>query len=113
MESRDVEAWFRKLRNGNPQKKEKLLADPTIDKIRRIMSLVYKHGQRHNYVPRQQEGNPMNWVSQRTISDYRALIMTPKQAFEVLLNIPEPRRTLTLSDAATADRGEVDGAGCT
>jgi len=79
MESRDVEAWFRKLRNGNPQKKEKLLADPTIDKIRRIMSLVYKHGQRHNYVPRQQEGNPMNWVSQRTISDYRALIMTPKQ----------------------------------
>jgi integrase len=68
------------------------------------MSLVYKHGQRHNYVPRQQEGNPMNWVSQRTTSDYRALIMTPKQAFEVLLNIPEPRRTLNLSDAATALR---------
>ena len=86
------------------QKKVKPLADPTIDKIRRIMSLVYKHGQRHNYVPRQQEGNPMNWVNQRTTSDYRALIMTPKQAFEVLLNIPEPRRTLTLSDAATALR---------
>jgi ParB family chromosome partitioning protein len=34
----------------------------------------------------------MNWVNQRTTSDYRALIMTPKQAFEVLLNIPEPRR---------------------
>ena len=30
--------------------------------------------------------------------------MTPKHAFEVLLNIPEPRRTLTLSDAATALR---------
>ena len=30
--------------------------------------------------------------------------MTPKQAFEILLNIPEPRRTLTLSDAATALR---------
>ena len=82
----------------------KPLADPTIDKIRRIMSLVYKHGQRYNFVPRQQEGNPMNWVSQRTTSDYRAMIMTPKQAFEVLLNIPEPRRTLTLSDAATALR---------
>jgi hypothetical protein len=115
VESRDVEAWFRELRKGNPQKKEKPLADPTIDKIRRIMSLVYKHGQRHNYVPRQQEGNPMNWVSQRTTSDYRALIMTPKQAFEVLLNIPEPRRTLTLSDAATGLAGvgiariDVDG----
>src|SRR2546422_279965 len=104
VESRDVEAWFRELRKGSAQKKVKPLADPTIDKIRRIMSLVYKHGQRHNFVPRQQEGNPMNWVSQRTTSDYRALIMTPKQAFEVLLNIPEPRRTLTLSDAATALR---------
>ncbi len=46
----------------------------------------------------------MNWVSQRTTSDYRAIVMTSKQAFEVLLNIPEPRRTLTLSDAATALR---------
>ena len=117
VESRDVEAWFRELRRGNAQKKVKQLADPTIDKIRRIMSLVYNHGQRHNYVPRQQEGNPMNWVSQRTTSDYRALIMTPKQAFEVLLNIPEPRRTLTLSDccygvARVGIAGiDVDGSG--
>ena len=50
------------------------------------------------------ETNPMNWVSQRTTSDYTAVPMTPKQAFEVLLNIREPRRTLTLSDAATAMR---------
>lgn len=104
VESREVEAWFRELRKGNAQKKVKGLADPTIDKIRRIMSLVFKHGQRCNFLPRQQEGNPMNWVSQRTTSDYRAIVMTPKQAFEVLLNIPEPRRTLTLSDAATALR---------
>lgn len=46
----------------------------------------------------------MNWVRQRTTSDYQALIMTPQQAFEILLNIPEPRRTLVLSDAATALR---------
>ena len=70
VESRDVEAWFRELRKGNAQKKVKPLADPTIDKIRRIMSLVFKHGQRCNFLPRQQEGNPMNWVSQRTTSDY-------------------------------------------
>src|SRR5213593_1356734 len=68
------------------------------------MHLVFKHGQRHEFLPRQQEGNPMNWVSQRTTSDYTAIPMTPQQAFEVLLNIPEPRRTLTLSDAATALR---------
>jgi len=46
----------------------------------------------------------MNWVSQRTTSDYTAIPMTPTQAFEILLNITEPRRTLTLSDAATALR---------
>lgn len=76
------------------------LADPTIDKIRHVMHLAYLHGQRSNFPPRQQESNPMNWVRQRTTSDYQALIMTPQQAFEILLNIPEPRRTLVLSDAA-------------
>ena len=30
--------------------------------------------------------------------------MNPQQAFEILLNIPEPRRTLVLADAATALR---------
>ena len=103
IKSTEVEKWFFELRQGNAQK-VKPLADPTIDKIRRIMHLVFKHGQRHEFLPRQQEGNPMNWVSQRTTSDYTAIPMTPQQAFEVLLNIPEPRRTLTLSDAATALR---------
>jgi integrase len=104
VKSTEFERWFLELRKGNPQEKIKPYADPTVDKIRRIMHLVYKHGQRHEFLPRQQEGNPMNWVSQRTTSDYTAVPMTPKQAFEVLLNIPEPRRTLTLSDAATALR---------
>jgi integrase len=102
VEATDIEAWFRELRKGSTTVKP--LADPTIDKVRRIMNLVYLHGQRHSFVPRQQEGNPMNRVSQRTTSDYKALTMTPAQAFQVLLNFPEPRRTLTLSDAATALR---------
>jgi len=47
----------------------------------------------------------MNWVRQRKTSGYQALIMTPQQqAFEILLNTPEPRRTLVLCDAATALR---------
>src|SRR6202047_3987380 len=80
------------------------LADPTIDRSRRMMHLVYLHGRRCNFLLRQQEGNPMNWVRQRTTSNYQALIMTPQQAFEILLNTREPRRTLLLSDAATALR---------
>ena len=58
------------------------------------MSLVFKHGQRCNFLPRQQGCN-MNWVSQRSTSDYRA--MTTTQAFDLLLNIPEPKRTRTPS----------------
>jgi integrase len=104
IKSTEIEKWFLELRKGNVQKKVKPFADPTVDKIRRIMNLVYMHGQRHEFLPRQQEGNPMNWVSQRTTSNYTAVPMTPKQAFEILLNISEPRRTLTLSDAATALR---------
>ena len=46
----------------------------------------------------------MNWVRQKTTSSYTAVIMNPRQAFEILLNIPEPRRTLVLTDAATALR---------
>ena len=104
IQSLDVEKWFKELKRGNTKKQVMPLADPTIDKIRRVMHLVFLHGQRCNFLPRQQEGNPMNWVRQRTTSDYQALIMTPQQAFEILLNIPEPRRTLVLSDAATALR---------
>src|ERR1700730_1373073 len=104
IESLEVEKWFKELKRGNPKKKMMPLADPTIDKIRRVMNLVYLHGQRCNFLPRQEEGNPMNWVRQRTTSDYQAVIMSPQEAFEILLNIPEPRRTLALSDAATALR---------
>ncbi len=46
----------------------------------------------------------MNWVRQKTTSNYTAVIMNPQRAFEILLNIPEPRRTLVLTDAATALR---------
>src|SRR5208337_2891064 len=104
IESLEVEKWFRELKKGDPKRNMLPLADPTIDKIRRVMHLVYLHGQRCNFLPRQQEGNPMNWVRQRTTSGYQALIMTPQQAFEILLNTPEPRRTLVLCDAATALR---------
>jgi len=43
--------------------------------------------------------------------------MNPQQAFEILLNIPEPRRTLVLTDAGDSSasigdsRSDVDGSG--
>jgi hypothetical protein len=42
IQSTEVEKWFLELRRGNPQRKVKPFADPTVDKVRRIMHLVYK-----------------------------------------------------------------------
>jgi len=93
-----AEKWLKEM------KRAESLENPTLDKIRRVMNLVYKHGQRYGLIPRDESVNPMNWVRQKTTSSYTAVIMNPPQAFEILLNIPKPRRTLVLTDAATALR---------
>lgn len=68
------------------------------------MSLVYKHGQRYGLIPRNQESNPLVFVRCKTQSDYEAMILTPEQAFAVLLQLPEPERTLTVLCASTGLR---------
>jgi integrase len=98
IEPLEVEQWLKEL------KKTENLQNPTLDKIRRVMTLVFKHAQRYGLIGRDPSTNPMNWVRQRTTSSYTAVVMNPRQAFEILLNIPEPRRTLVLTDAATALR---------
>jgi integrase len=80
------------------------LANPTLDKTRRVMSLVYKHAQRYGLIPRNQESNPMRFVRCKTTSEYEAMILTPEQAYAVLLNLREPERTLTLLAAGTGLR---------
>ena len=98
LEPLEIEQWLKAL------KREEGLANPTLDKVRRVMSLVYKHGQRYGLIPRTQEANPMRFVRCKTTSSYEAMILTPQQAFEVLTNLDEPERTLTLLAAATGLR---------
>ena len=83
---------------------EEGLANPTLDKMRRVMSLVYRHSQRYGLIPRNQESNPMRFVRCKTTSEYEAMILTPEQAYAVLLNLREPERTLTLLAAGTGLR---------
>ena len=85
-------------------KREDGLENPTLDKTRRVMSLVFKHGQRYGLIPRTQEANPMRFVRCKTTSDYEAMILTPEQAFDVLMKLEEPERTLTLLAASTGLR---------
>src|SRR4029077_18686878 len=98
IEPLEIEQWLKHL------KRERRFANSTLDKIRRVMSLVYKHSQRYGLIPRNQESNPMRFVRCKTTTDYEAMILTPEQAYAVLLNLREPERTLTLLAAGTGLR---------
>jgi integrase len=91
VEPLEVEQWLKDL------KRERSFANPTLDKTRRVMSTIYKHGQRYGLLSRNQESNPMRFVRCRTTSTYEAMILTPEQAYAVLLNLQEPERTLLAS----------------
>src|SRR5438105_7169243 len=98
IEPLEVEQWLRALKN------EGHLANPTLDKTRRVMSFVYKHGQRYGLIPRNQESNPMRFVRCKTTSGYEAMILTPEQAYAIVCNLREPERTLTLLAAGAGLR---------
>ena len=46
----------------------------------------------------------MRFVRCKTTSEYEAMILTPEQAYTVLLNLQEPERTQTLLAAGTGLR---------
>ena len=93
LEPLEVEEWWKAL------KRKDGLANPTLDKMRRVMSLVYRHSQRYGLIPRNQESNPMRFVRCKTTSEYEAMILTPEQAYAVLLNLREPERGSGISSA--------------
>jgi hypothetical protein len=73
VEPLEIENWLRAV------KREDGLENPTLDKIRRVMSLVYKHAQRYGLIPRNQESNRLIFVRCKTQSDYEAIILTPSK----------------------------------
>jgi integrase len=94
----DVMQWLKASR------RDENLENPTVDKIRRVMNLVYKHGQTYGLIPRTEEANPMKFVRVKTQSEYEAMIIIPEQGFKILGVMPQPERTLTLLIAATGLR---------
>jgi integrase len=98
IEPLEIEQWLQSLRQ------ERGLANLTLDKIRRVMNLIYKHSQRYGLISRTEEANPLRFVRCKTTSEYAAIILTPEQAFAILLQLPQPESTLTLLAAATGLR---------
>jgi len=93
-----IEQWLKALR------KEKRLANPTLHKIRQVMSLVYKHGQRWGLIARGQEANPLLYVRCQTTSDYESMTISPEQALAIMRELPELEKTIVLLTSATGLR---------
>src|SRR5882762_4151756 len=98
IEPLEVEQWLKAL------KKEEDFANPTLDRMRRVRSLVYRHGQTYGLIPRSQESNPMRFVRCKTTSGYEAMILSPEQAYAIVGNLREPERTVTLLAAGAGLR---------
>jgi len=78
------------------------LDSTTIDLCLSLFPWAFKH--RYGLIPRIQESNPMRFVRCRTTSGYEAMILTPEQAYSVLLNLRERERTLMLLASGTGLR---------
>lgn len=83
----------------------------TVDEIRRVMNLVFKHGQTCGLIPRGDEANPMKFVTVRTQSEYEAMIITPEQGFKILTAMPQLERILSLL-IAVRDRAFQNASVC-
>ena len=94
----DLENWLKELG------KKRGLENQTRAKIRQVISLVYKHGQRVGFLPRTEEPNPVRFVRQSTISNFDPIILTPTQVFAIINQLGLMLRTLVLVSAATALR---------
>lgn len=98
MEPLEVQRWLRQLR------KENGLSNGTLVKIRNVMLVIFKHGQRYGFLPRTQEANPMLFVRQSSVSDYEPVVLTLAQCVDILSNLSDMHRVLVLADAATGLR---------
>jgi hypothetical protein len=97
----DVEDWLREL------KKKFELRNPTLGEIRKAMNNVYVHGQRQGFLPRTTDGNPISFVRQSLASDFEPVILTLPQVLDIFDNLDLMRRTMVLTDAATALRASA------
>jgi integrase len=81
-----------------------VLANPTREKIRRVMNVVYRRGQKSRLLPMTGEGNPVAFVTQSSKTSYKAVIVSPEQAFRIMMELEEPYRTLVFLVAVTGLR---------
>jgi len=90
----EIESWLGSLPHSNPTK----------DKIRRIMSIVYTRAQKYGLVPRSDSSNPVKWVEQSAKSSYKPIVLDPATAAKIFEQLSGFELTLTILVAATGIR---------
>jgi integrase len=108
----EVEDWLKAL---SVDKDPEGLQWSTLSKLRNVMCLVYAHAQRQGLIPDDLKYNPvrpaeLGGARCRSESDYTAVILTPKQTFQILNSLPLLQQTMVVLDAATGLRySEIAG----
>jgi integrase len=98
----EIKGWLESVRD------EEDLENSTVDKIRRVMHLVYSMAQANDLIPRTVEANPVTHVHIATTTEYEAVLVTPQQAWNIICRMQAFERLLTLLVAVTGLRiGEV------
>jgi integrase len=98
MEPIEVQNWLRQMRRLRG------LSNGTLVKLRNLMLVIFKHGQRYGFLSRSQEANPIIFVRQSGLSDYEPVVLTLPQCVDIMSNLNHMHRVLVLADAATGLR---------
>ena len=98
----EIKGWLESVQD------EEDLENSTVEKIRRVIHLVYATAQANDLIPRTVEANPVKHVHIATTTEYEAILVTPQEAWDIICRLKPFARLLTLLIAVTGLRiGEV------
>jgi integrase len=105
-----VEEWLDSLVLDAGKKKGKPLAGGTKVKIRNIMSAIFRHGMRHELLPRVEATNPMKYVRQSGKRQSIPVVLEVEQFQRLFGALQQRERTMVLVDCGSGLRcGELIG----
>ena len=105
-----VEEWLDSLVLDAANKKGKPLAGGTKVKIRNIMSAIFRHGMRHELLPRVEATNPMKYVRQSGKRQSIPVVLEVEQFQSLFGALQQRERTMVLVDCGSGLRcGELIG----